>query len=146
MWRPSTGVWYVNRLDIGFSAFQFGIEGDIPLVGDYDADGRSDYGIWRPSTGLWYIYRSTLGVVIMQWGMQGDKPVVADYDGDGNQTWRYSVRAMGLVCPPEFIGNMTFGMDGDKPLVADLNGDGVLRTLRSIGPRRVFGICSRTGT
>ena len=35
--------------------------GDIPVAGDWDGDGRSDFTIWRPSTGVWFTQYATGG-------------------------------------------------------------------------------------
>ena len=32
----------------------FGITGDIPVSGDWNADGRTEIGVFRPSTHLYY--------------------------------------------------------------------------------------------
>jgi hypothetical protein len=67
---------------------QWGLSGDVPLVGDFDGDGRADISVYRPSTGEWFLryssqaYRTnTYG--LFQWCLAGDRPVVADFDGDG---------------------------------------------------------------
>jgi hypothetical protein len=51
-----SGVWYILPSD-GASPYtqQAGFFGDVPLVGDFDADGKTDFATWRPSqqsTGL----------------------------------------------------------------------------------------------
>ena len=52
--------------------------GDTPVVGDWDADGKSDPGIWRASQGIWIIPLSSgnYGTYLFsQWGQNGDTPM-----------------------------------------------------------------------
>jgi hypothetical protein len=49
--------------------------GDIPVVGDYDGDGKADPGIWRESQGVWIIPLSSANYssyTFSQWGQSGD--------------------------------------------------------------------------
>ena len=39
----------------GEPAHQFGLPGDIPLVGDFNGDRVDDFAIWRPSTATYYV-------------------------------------------------------------------------------------------
>ncbi len=37
------------------TSFHFGIAGDIPIAGDWNADGITDVGVFRPFNGNWYL-------------------------------------------------------------------------------------------
>jgi hypothetical protein len=60
--------------------------GDVPVHGDYDGDGRTDFAVFRTSTAEWLIFGSTAGFTapILFGGLAvGDVPTPGDYDGDG---------------------------------------------------------------
>ena len=52
-----------------------GTNGDIPVAGDYDGDGRTDVGVFRPEISAWFINRSTQGIVAQTFGTPGDIPL-----------------------------------------------------------------------
>lgn len=83
VFRPSTGVWYLQRSNAGFIGIAFSISEDKPVVGDYDADGKADIAVFRPSSGTWYLSQSTAGFSGITFGYGTDVPIPADYDGDG---------------------------------------------------------------
>jgi hypothetical protein len=63
-----------------------GEAGDVPVVGDFDRDGRDDLGVYR--RGTWILdtsgdRRLGEGDLRLQLGDDDDTPVVGDWDGDG---------------------------------------------------------------
>jgi hypothetical protein len=69
-----------------FGFYQVGADGDTPLAGDFDGDGKADLSVYRSSTGEWVIRYSSTGYatpVTYSWGSSTDQPIVRDFDGDG---------------------------------------------------------------
>lgn len=69
---------------------QWGLANDKPLTGDFDGDGKEDYGVWRPNSpyagqGTFYVKTSsgnappgffpTSGGFYLLWGLTGDEPL-----------------------------------------------------------------------
>jgi hypothetical protein len=56
----------------------FGQNGDKPVAGDYDKDGKTDIAIWRPSNGNYFVLRSSANFsnfYAFPFGANGDIPV-----------------------------------------------------------------------
>jgi hypothetical protein len=95
LFRPSTGQWFLDsngnrawdgcRRDLCFGTF--GSAGDLPVIGDWDASGKSKVGVWRPSTGQWFLDYNGNGVwdgcsvdlCVTGFGTAGDVPVVGKW-------------------------------------------------------------------
>ncbi|MFL6277762.1 MAG: BACON domain-containing protein [Blastocatellia bacterium] len=106
--------------------------GDIPIIADFDGDGKSDPGIWRATQGIWIIATSSSNFsnyIFAQWGQLGDIPLAADFDMDGKadlgfyrdglwgvlkSTANYSTGS------PQFF---SWGGAGLQPVIGDFDGD-----------------------
>ena len=142
IFRPVTGTWYLDTTRTGqvSSAFQFGKNGDIPVVGDWNGDGRyrlPAYSARQPEPGIlippgqdrsvphsslvktemcpWLVTGTAMGV-----RMPGIPP--------GTGAWYLDTTRTGQVSSA-----FQFGKNGDVPVVGDWNSDGRYR-YRSIPP------------
>jgi glucose/arabinose dehydrogenase len=141
VWRPGTGTWHFLRSSSGYAyntagATQWGNQslGDVPRVGDFDADGISDFAVWRASSGTWFYLTSSTSWSVassrsVQWGNAAlsDQPLLADIDADGksdfvvwrpsNGTWYWLTSSS--VYNPARSGGVQWGNNalGDVPVV-----------------------------
>ncbi|MEO6392282.1 MAG: VCBS repeat-containing protein [Pyrinomonadaceae bacterium] len=122
VFRPSSGFWYFRY----GSTFSWGVNGDIPVLANFNFTGFDQHTVFRPSNGTWYS-EGTFPIAI-QFGTNGDRPVPADYDGDGrkdvavfrpsNGTWYIRNSSDGSIT------GVQWGAAGDIPQPADYDGDG----------------------
>ncbi len=127
IFRPSNGVWFIAKSSGGFDIFQFGQNGDKPVPGDYDGDGKTDAAIFR--SGVWYRLRSSNGTFdAVNFGTPTDIPAPADFDGDGKADIAVFRPSTGIWyifnSRDNSVVTAQFGAAGDVPLAADFDGDG----------------------
>jgi Beta-propeller repeat/Viral BACON domain len=116
---------------------------DIPVIGDWNGDGRSKIGIYRQGF-EWLLDYNGDGAyqgppvdrAYFFGGIPGDVPVVGDWTGTG--TSKIGLVRLGFYWVLDANGNGTFdgtgagqdlafpfgGISGDVPVVGDWNGDG----------------------
>jgi hypothetical protein len=133
VWRPSTGQWYIIPSgNPGTPIVQsWGLNGDVPVPGNYDGALDTDLAVWRPSTGGWWIIPSSNpnSPITQYWGFSGDIPVPGDYDGDGKTdlaVWRPSTGGWWITpsSNPNIPIIQYWGLSGDIPVPGDYDGDG----------------------
>lgn len=132
VFRPTDGVWYENRSTAGFTALNWGLNGDRVAPGDFDGDGKTDIAVFRaeadPSLPDFYVLKSAdSSYAGYSWGLPGDIPVVADYDGDGRSdvaVFRSSTHTYYVL--RSLTGDvLTFsGIASGTPVIGDFDGDG----------------------
>lgn len=81
------GEWvFTDRSGNEAGRAQFGIEGGIPIVGDFNGDGVDEIAVFRD--GIWFFDLNGNGYwdegdLWAKLGGVGDQPVAGDWDGDG---------------------------------------------------------------
>ena len=68
IWRPSNGTWYWLTSSTAYAYASGGSRqwgnsslADVPLLADFDGDGKADVCVWRASTSTWYWLTSSSG-------------------------------------------------------------------------------------
>ena len=86
------GLWRLRQLDGTLSTYRFGGCNDNPIVGDWNGDLLSDFGIYSPEANQWAIdwnhdEKADLTFILDEM-IPGDIPLVGDWDGDGKDCTR----------------------------------------------------------
>ncbi len=112
----------------------FGNNSSIPLMGDWNADGRTDVAIY--TTGSWQFATSTAtsfqANAIGTFTFGSGTPLTGDFNGDGitdigtynNGAWSIALgNGAGFASAGSL--SLNFGSSNDEPLTGDFNGDGL---------------------
>jgi len=116
-----------------------GNPGEVPVVGDWNGDGRSKKGIYRGGT--WWLdwdgvgHHTTNDKVYYFGGLPGDIPVTGDWNGDGKTkigvyragSWLLDLNGNGNFDGPGLGKDLLFsfgGVPGDIPVTGDWNSQG----------------------
>lgn len=94
IFRPSTGQYWIWYSGGGSRVESLGDGYCLPVVGDYNGDGRADIAHWRSKNQKFYVRDLVSGSTWnITWGLLGDRPVKGDFNGDGRldlSLWRPS--------------------------------------------------------
>ncbi len=126
--RYLNGTWFMTNTSVdspNWSELRTfgGVEGDIPVTGHKDNDGKADIGVFRAGTWEWQL--TTGGTLTETFGEVGDTPVVGDWNGIGvdqpgvvrGNTWTVPKRNGAMRV-------FAFGAPGDLPVAGDWDGNG----------------------
>jgi hypothetical protein len=156
------GVWILDLNNNGVydgtgsgkdGVFFFGLPGDIPVVGDWNGDGRGKFGVFRcgsstPGSTCAFIldYAGKMAfdpttAKVFNYGLAGDKPVVGRWNansgvdqigvyrcptsGSGGCAWIVNTTGSGSYSPSDSV--YFYGLPGDMPIVGDWFGQGTRR-------------------
>jgi hypothetical protein len=131
------GIYHLRNVNTdGAPNFSFGYyaRGDLPVVGDWDANGTTTIGVYRQSNHTFYLrnLNDRGGGSVYSYGATGDRPVAGDWDGNGSDTigvYRpgtqtfYLKNSNGGSTAISFA--TSYGTAEDWPLAVDWNGDGI---------------------
>ena len=138
-YRRSDSSWHLTNDNAGPSdaAFVWGAanNGMVPVVGDWNGDGKATVGFYRASDSSWHLTNDNAGPsdAAFVWGApnNGMVPVVGDWDGDGRTTvgfYRRSDSSWHLTNDNAGPSDAAFvwgaANNGMTPIVGDWNGDG----------------------
>ncbi|HKU76001.1 MAG TPA: SBBP repeat-containing protein [Pyrinomonadaceae bacterium] len=141
VFNPATGQWFLtnginginvnNSFPIAKSPINFGQNGDTPVVGDWDGDGKDSVGTYTDATSAWRLSNGTNGTVdfpIVVFGNPNTRPIAGDWNGDGidtigvfNQVTAVMALNNAIIAGDgEIVFN--FGQPGGIPLAGDWDG------------------------
>ena len=133
-YEPGPAGWHLsNSLAPGSSDYIFarGSAGSVPVVGDWDGDGRDSTGFYEPGPSGWHLSNSLApgsSDYIFARGEPNSIPVVGDWDGDGKDStgayypWDQSWHLSNSLAPGSSDYIFARGSAGSVPVVGDWDG------------------------
>lgn len=141
VFNPATGQWLLtngingtnvnNSFPVSKIAFTFGQNGDTPVAGDWDGDGKDSIGTYTDATSVWRLsngFAGTVDFTPVVFGNINTRPIAGDWNGDGldtigvfNQVTAVMALNNAIIAGDgEIVFN--FGQAGDIPLAGDWDG------------------------
>ena len=135
IFRPSSGIWSLDSngnfaWEPSDTSLSWGMPNDMPVIGDWNGDGKDGFGIFRPSSGIWSIDSNEnfiweVSDTSLSWGMPGDIPVIGDWNSDGKDgigIFRPSSGIWSIDSNENFAWevsdtSLSWGLPNDKPVV-----------------------------
>jgi hypothetical protein len=138
VYRPSVGDFFLSNAVVSSTTtnplvdlqIDFGAAEDLPVAGDWNADGFDSVGVFRPSVGTFFLTDDLIAAaqvsVTAVFGANGDLPVAGDFDGNGVDSigvWRPSTLEFFLTNNNSAIANQfVFGASNNRPVIGDWDG------------------------
>jgi hypothetical protein len=128
--------------DSSDTVYNFGQRDDVPIVGDWNGDGKDHIGVFRSVNGVGEFILDTNGDGVLDsgdttfiFGLAGDKIVIGDWNGDGHDkvgVFRSNANGVGVFSldtngDHQFDSGddvFQFGLATDKIVIGDWNGTG----------------------
>lgn len=129
VYRPTTGTFYsLDTITKSLRAYQWGANGDKPLLDHWEDDERPDYTVYRPDTQIWHVNFSSNAYLPFNWGLATDIPLTLDHYANGSSKCYPAVfrPSTGTWYIRTYLGpiGFQFGQNGDIPMTIDVDGNG----------------------
>jgi FG-GAP-like repeat len=147
-WNEGEGIFHLrNSNSSGAADYSFGYNwanpAEIPLVGDWDGDGKDTIGMYQPVVGSWnegegmfYLRNSNSSGAVdysfaYTWANPAEIPLVGDWDGDGDDTigmfqpgdGKWHLRNSNSSGAADYSFAYSWGAEWDVPITGDWDGD-----------------------
>jgi len=120
------GIFLVRRTGQDPKRMRLGRGTDLPLLGDWDGNGKANLGVYRPSTAT-FLLRAKRGTASITLGSGHEQPVAGDWDGDGLAEVGLRDPATGtwtLRAADGSTATLALGDADDLAVTGDWDGDG----------------------